>query len=294
MKQLPDVIPGGNRAVRRWLAVLAASVCLAGCAVTAASYRTAFQGDTNTAAPALPDIDHVGLFVDGAVEYTDMSDNFVDIADSRVAVATIADKTNAELARIGVAVDFTATPFVGGMIGQTPLPAAANRDAKPAPMTPPFDAQGAGDPADQTALQDVSRGVARAFAEPALLTNAGGWSPAARDGLAAIAAEKHVRYLLVVQGVGHIESGLRQTVEGVGTAALTAALSLGKVAVSVRNVSWLNSYVMLIDLETGNVVWSNSVLLKNFNPGEPDDYVRKFWSGRVLYRLPGRAKRAPG
>jgi hypothetical protein len=290
VKQIPDVILNSKFYVRRWLAALTAAICLSGSAAHAAPPAAIIQ--EGPAAPALPDIDHVGVFVDGAIDFADMSGNFIDIADSRIAVAQLAEKTNAELVRIGCAVDFTETPFVGGLLGRAPVPAAQNRDAKPAPMAPPFDLGSGIDPDYETALQNVSLAVAAAFAHPALLMDLGAWSPAARDGLAAIAARRQVHYLLVVQGLGHIESGMRQAAEGVATAALSTLFTFGRITVSVRNVSWLDSHVMLIDLQKPHIVWSNSVLIKNLNPGEPADYVRQFWSGRVLYQLPGRAKPA--
>jgi hypothetical protein len=200
VKQTPDVIPIGKFAARRWLAALAAAICLSGSAGQGAPPAAIIQ--ESPSATALPDIDHVGVFVDGAVDFADMSGDYIDIADSRIAIAQLAEKTNAELVRIGCTVDFTETPFVGGLLGRAPVPAAANRDAKPAPLAPPFDLGRGIDPDYETALQNVSLAAAAAFDHPALLMDLGAWSPAARDGLAAIAARRPVHYLLVVQDWG--------------------------------------------------------------------------------------------
>jgi hypothetical protein len=266
--------------------VLTAGAFVSGCVATPRLKSSIPPIAASEATPPMPDIDRLGVFVDGMVEYAGMNGSFLDVADSRAAVARLAEQTNAALAQEGYTVAFTETPFVGGLLEQSSLQVAQNRDGKPQVVAPPFDAARGIDPGYETALRNLSESVAEAFAHPR------NWSPAAKDGIAVIAAQKHIRYLLVVQGYGHIESGLRQATEGIGTAALTALFTLGTVAVSVRNVSWLNSQVMLIDLETADIVWSNSVFLKNLNPVEPRDYERGHWTGQIFYGLPKRGKSA--
>ncbi|HEY3776562.1 MAG TPA: hypothetical protein VGL35_00745 [Rhizomicrobium sp.] len=274
--------------MRRWLAVLTAGIYVASC-VSPPPTKTSVRQSPSYDAATSPNVDRLGVFVDGAINYDGMSGTFIDIADSRAAIADLSEKTNSALAQKGYVVDFTATPFVGGLLEKPSFQVAQDRKGGAKPMAPPFDVVDPGDPAYYAALRNVSHGVIDAFAHPALLSDTRSWSPAARDGLVQIAAKKHIRYFLVVQGYGLIESGWKQASQGVGTAALTALFTLGTVAVSVHNVSWLDSYVMLIDLESSDILWSNSVRLTNFNPGNREEYDKNDWSRQLLYYLPSRA-----
>ena len=63
-------------------------------------------------------------------------------------------------------------------------------------------------------------------------------------------------------------------------------MTLGMVTVSAHNTSFLDSYIALIHLTDGEVVWSNSLRLSN-NPADRGIYAGG-WSRMVLYHFPDR------
>lgn len=114
-------------------------------------------------------------------------------------------------------------------------------------------------------------------------------APNAKAALTALADKKHIRYLFVVQGNGVIVSAGKQIGQEVGSAVVTAIISLGTVSASVHNVSFLDSYVSLIDLQNAEIVWCNSLRLPQFNPANPIHYQR-LWAHNLLYWFPPRGK----
>jgi hypothetical protein len=272
--------------VRPWLAAVAAGLLVVSCATAPPKTLVRESASYETATP--PNVDQLGVFVDGFVQYDSMSGKYVDLADSRTAITTLAAETKSALTEKGYVIDFTDMPFVGGLLEDASDQVVEDRHADPKPMVPPFEMRNTVDAADVTGLRNISHDVAIAFAHPAWLSNTRAWSPAARSGLAQIAAQQHIRYLLVVLGEGVVESGWKEAAEGVGTAALTALATLGTVAISVRHVSSLDSYAVLIDLQSSEVLWSNAIRLSNFDSGDPKDYQKSGWSRQLFYYLPSR------
>jgi hypothetical protein len=264
---------------RASLAALAACVLLAGCASTLPVKTLVRQSPGYDAA----NIDRVGVFVDAAISYDAISAKYVDIADSRMAIASLSEKTKSALAQKGYAADLIEAPFVGGFLVDQSVQVAQDRHGDHKPMPAPFEIGVPDDPAWRTALYKVSQGAMNAFKDHPDTLNS---DPAVRSGLAQIAAKKHIRYLLVVQGSGLVESGLKQAGQAVGTAVLTALVTLGTVSVSTHSVSWLDSFVSLIDLQNSDILWSNGVRLERFNPADPKEYDKNDWSRQVLYWLP--------
>lgn len=289
MQRQAETIPGAKRraVARPWLAVFAGGVFAAGC-VSTQPIKTLVRQSSGFGAATPTNVDSMGVLVDGEVDYDSMTGLFIDIADSRTAISELSKQTDSALAAKGYAVDFTETPFVGGWLDKLPFQVVQDRHGDPAPRVPPFDAGDTADPSYQTALRDVSRGLVEGFANVVLRDDTRKWSQAARDGLAEISAKKHIRYLLVVQGHGRIESGWKQATVGIGMAALTTLATMGTVTATALKVSWLDSYVMLIDLQNSNVLWSNAVRLSSFDPGNPEDYDKNDWSRQVFYYLPSR------
>jgi hypothetical protein len=245
---------------------------------------------------AMPAVDRMGLFVDAAVAFDGMGGRFFDIKDSRTAMVDLAQNAQADLQAKGYEVAFVETPFVAGFLEGPPVPAAADRDTDPRPMPAPFQTEDYinKDPAYRDALETTSRQVIKAVQshdKPANDTLQS--DPAAKAALAILAEKKHIRYLFVVQGNGVIVSGAKQTGQVVGSAIIIGVLSLGTMSGSSHNVSFLDSYVSLIDLKTAEVIWSNTFRIPNFNPADADDYQHLQWAHQVLHWLPPRGSLEP-
>jgi hypothetical protein len=110
--------------------------------------------------------------------------------------------------------------------------------------------------------------------------------PSITNSLHLIATRKQIDYLMVVIGHGAIVSGGKQFGQALGTALLSTVLSAGLVTVTRHNISFLNSYVGLINLTNAELAWCNSLCLLE-NPDAPDLY-KGYWSRSLLYYLPVR------
>ena len=112
--------------------------------------------------------------------------------------------------------------------------------------------------------------------------------PSIHEDLKLIRERQAVRYLLVVMGDGKIVSAGKQTGQVVGTALLSTVMTLGMVTVTAHNISFLDSYIGLLDLQTGEMLWTNSLRLGQ-NPAD-DGLYKGVWPRMLLYHLPDRAK----
>ncbi len=279
-----------NRRLISLMIACALAVTVAGCASrpTSAFVR---RGPTYNAIK--PAVDRVGLLVDATVAYDRVSTNYFDIEDSMVAISNLVHEAQAALNAKGYEVVCVQAPFVGGFkpADKSFRVAQARKDA-PADRFAPFfvDAAMDSDPEYRDALLKTSRDVMAAVADRGELpTEVLCSSPGTRTAFSTVASKMGVRYLLVVQGSGTIVSAGEQTGQAIGTALLSTAVSLGSVTVTVHNVSLLDNHVSLIDLQTPEAVWCNSLRLAGLNPANPSDYKSR-WAEKVLYWLPPRGQ----
>jgi len=99
-----------------------------------------------------------------------------------------------------------------------------------------------------------------------------------RDSLKIIAERANTEVLLVIIGNGVVVS----IGKAIGQSVLTTVVTLG--LVTARNVSYLDSYAALIDLKKGEMLWSNTVRLKE-DPTDDDFYLQE-WPHQMLYHFP--------
>ena len=102
-----------------------------------------------------------------------------------------------------------------------------------------------------------------------------------------------IRYLFVIQGNGSIVSGWKQAGQDIGTAVVSSVLTMGMVTVTKHNVSFLDSYAALVDLQTVEVLWSNSLRMEGWNPANPSAFKKFQWAHHVLYWLPPKGQIEP-
>jgi hypothetical protein len=99
-----------------------------------------------------------------------------------------------------------------------------------------------------------------------------------RNSLKLIAERANIEVLLVITGNGVVVS----TGKAIGQAVLTTVLTLG--FVTAHNTSYLDSYAALIDLKKGEMLWSNSLRIKD-DPTDEDFYLEE-WPHQILYHFP--------
>jgi hypothetical protein len=272
------------------LALCAMAVLLAGCR-TVQPVKTFVRCGPNYK-DAMPAVDRVGVLVDAVVAYDRVTSTYVTIEDSQLAITQLARETEADLKAKGYQVAFVEAPFIGAFKSpDTTFLVAPNRRGEPVSQAGPF--QIIEDPNQDSGCRDALLALSRqiiACAEDRgeMPTDRLRSAEGARAALDEVAAKKNIRYLIVVQGNGHLVSGGKQAGQQVGTALVSSLLTMGMVTVVAQNVSWLDSYVSLIDLQDEEVLWSNSLRLTKFNAANPKHYETSRWSHNVLYWLPPR------
>lgn len=104
-----------------------------------------------------------------------------------------------------------------------------------------------------------------------------------------IAKRTDADIVLFLIGQGVIVPKGKSVAQGITTAAITTALTLGWFTYARWNVSYLDTYAGLVDLKTGEVLWSNS--FRHEGGGFTDrEYYSKQWPTSLLYHIPPSSK----
>lgn len=112
-----------------------------------------------------------------------------------------------------------------------------------------------------------------------------------RENLSIIGERIGAKYLLVTVAQGVSVSGTKSAAQGLFTGCLTGVMTMGMVSMSVQQVSALNSFVGLIDLDAKEMIWKNSIRLEGGDPTDKKLYSSKNWPRTLLYHLPPRSIR---
>ena len=114
-------------------------------------------------------------------------------------------------------------------------------------------------------------------------------NPAIPDDLHYIAEKKKTDCLIVIIGRGVIVSHLKQFGQEVASEVASSILTLGLITEDSHNVSFLDSYVGVINLKTAELLWCNSMRLQG-DPSVPFFYnYNNNWAQNLLYYLPSQA-----
>jgi hypothetical protein len=93
--------------------------------------------------------------------------------------------------------------------------------------------------------------------------------------------------LLVIIGNGRKISGTKSAAQGCGTTVLSLVCSGGMFAITAHEVSAFDTYMALINLDSGRIVWANDLRLKEGDPTERGYYAGR-WAKQLLYHFPAR------
>jgi hypothetical protein len=244
----------------------------------------------------MPSVERIGVMVDAAIAYDQVDTNFFVIEDSLVAISNIIREATGDLKRKGYALAFVESPFIGTMKpASIEFPVARSRRDKPDRRPPPFQiAEELSADADyrDALLKSLREIMVSVDNRGELPTDQLRSDPATSAALAAVAKKRGIRYLFVVHGSGTVVSGGKQTGQAIGTALLTGVITLGNAVVIAHNVSTLDSFASLVDLENAEIVWCNSIRLPAMNPANGAAYKER-WAQNVLYWLPPRGQLEP-
>jgi hypothetical protein len=254
---------------------------------------------TEPAYPPIQWIDSIGVLADVCLARDVLAGpDYISVEDSRLTEQYILDGTTAYLEQKGYRIGTTLSPFVGAF--KTPkmeFKVALRQGSDVLTQTPPFFVsdtlrndeefiQALGLITDRTlkAVGQSQYSPSEIFLRDELLDRS----------LKTTIQRTHLRYLLVVIGNGQNVSGaksfLQRAASGLVTGIGSLALSSGSVmgVATIGNVSYIDSFVGLIDLETGKILWSNSLRLTKGKLAKRDYYLKK-WAPGLLYHFPKKS-----
>jgi hypothetical protein len=106
-----------------------------------------------------------------------------------------------------------------------------------------------------------------------------------RKSLDIIADRTGLDMILVLLGNGIYVNPGKSITQGVTIGLATTILTLGLFTYYMYNVSYLDSYAGIIDLKTGEFLWTNSMRLSQDNV-KKQHFYDKYWSKHLLYYFP--------
>jgi hypothetical protein len=215
------------------------------------------------------------------------ADDYVCVADSRGADSLMLASAKASMEQKGYRVPCLLAPFVGSfkLAGKTEH-VAREKGAEVTERVPPFyvEASLAGDAEYQEALRTVLTQTVAAVGQKKL-PRSEVFGPGAAASAAVIAQRTKADAALILVGNGVLVPGAKSNGQACLTGCATSIMTLGMFTYMQSERTFLDSYVALVDLSTGSLVWSNSGRLVNGNPTEPDYYTKR-WAQFLLYHLP--------
>lgn len=90
--------------------------------------------------------------------------------------------------------------------------------------------------------------------------------------------------ILFIIGEGRIVPVSKSIIQGIIVGTLTTILTMGMLTVAIYQISYMHSYLALIDLKQGEILWANSLLV-NRKPTKKKYFVKR-WSKKLLYYFP--------
>jgi hypothetical protein len=233
--------------------------------------------------------ERVGIINDVCLQFDPLfKRDYVLLDDSKVAAVLMAEEAKKSLEMKGYSVDFVSSPFVGSFLNPTDsFRIAYEKGAEISKINPPFYFEDSitTDEVYVNSLFDVFNEVYFTLAgnnEPIFSTNID-----IRKSLQIIADRTGDDKILFMIGNGTIVPVGKSILEGVTIGLATALLTFGSFTYYFYNVSYMDSYLALLDLNTGELLWSNSMRLTDSDPSR-EQFYSQIWSKNLLYYYPVR------
>jgi hypothetical protein len=231
--------------------------------------------------------ERVGIINDVCLELDPLfKKDYVLLDDSKVAAILMAEEAKRSLEMKGYAVNFIESPFVGSFFASDDsFRVADEKGGVIWKIKPPlyFEDSVSTDEVYVSSLLGVFNEVFLTMAgnnEPIFATN-----PDLRNSLQIIADRTGDDKILFMIGNGTIVPVGKSILEGVTIGLATALLTFGTFTYYFYDVSYMDSYLALIDLNTGDLLWTNSMRLTDSDPS-CEQFYSQIWSKNLLYYYP--------
>jgi hypothetical protein len=214
--------------------------------------------------------------------------DFILLDDSKVAAILMAEEAKESLEMKGYTVDFVSSPFVGSFLAPNDsFWVADEKGGEKRMIHPPFYFEDSLSTNELyvIALLDVFNEV--------YLTMAGNQEPVfstdsiLRQDLQVIADRTGDDKILFMIGNGSIVPVGKTITEGVVLGIVTSILTLGTFTYYEDDASYFDSYLALLDLNTGDLLWTNFMKLSDSDPSR-ESFYSGTWSKNLLYYFPAR------
>ncbi|MBA3028731.1 MAG: hypothetical protein FP816_07970 [Desulfobacteraceae bacterium] len=219
------------------------------------------------------------------------NDDYVSIEDSKLAEAHMTKSACAYMEQKGYTVKVHLSPFVGGF--KTPDKETKVADCKGGDVTmhgAPFythDTIREDKPFQESLIHSIRKALAAVDQMKKSPSEAISFDDETQKYLKHIADHENIDTALFIIGNGVIVSTGKSVGQAVATGMLTGILTMGMVTYSKYDVSYLDSYIVLVDLKSGKMLWSNSFRKKQIDPTEEEFYTKN-WAATALYHLPNK------
>jgi len=238
----------------------------------------------------IPQVKNIGIINDVCLVRDAVgSDDYFSIDDSKLAESFMLEGAKVYLEQKGYQVDFQFSPFVCAF--KTPEKEFKVADKKGTEVSdrhsPFFTSESLSDDKayKQTlinAIRQVQLAVEQKQNAPSGIVS---FNEKTQKSLKLIAEHTKTETVFFIVGNGVVVPGGKSFGQAVATGVATGVLTLGMVTYSKYDVSYLDTYVGLVDLKNGNMLWSNSFRRKQINPTKQDFYLTG-WAKTALYYIP--------
>jgi len=233
--------------------------------------------------------EHVGIINDVCLQFDPLfKKDYVLLDNSKVAATFMTTSATNYLEQKGYSVEYTASPFIGSFLPyQTPYRLADEKGGEIKMVTPPFYFDDS-DSIDEEYLNAMLHTLNEVYY---VMTNnynsLFSSDTTLRGDLKTIANHTGLDKIIFIVGNGTVVPVGKSILKGLTIGLATTILSFGMFVVYAIDVSYLDSYIMLLDLNTGEMLWSNSMRLSDSDPSK-EVFYQQYWSKNMLYHYPLR------
>jgi hypothetical protein len=233
--------------------------------------------------------EHVGIINDVCLQINPLfKKDYVLLDDSKVAATFMTNETKNYLEQKGYTVDYSLSPFVGCFLPhETTFRLADEKGGEIRMVNPPFSFEESDSINNEYVnailhiLNEVYYIMSNNYVE--VFSS----EPKLREELRTIAENTGQDKILFMIGNGTIVPPGKSILEGVSLGIISSLLTFGMFTYYIYDVSYFDSYIMLLDLHTGEVLWSNSMKLSESDPRRQAFY-KQSWAKNLLYYYPVR------
>jgi hypothetical protein len=270
-----------------WVLSLAMLVALGGCGVPTKPPVRDYVRVTPSFHGPLDHAQSIGLITDAVITFDSVGSRYITLDDSRTVASSVLADARHFVESKGYQVKFAETQTVGGFLEKEVHEKSAQ--TRGAEVTETVFPVMSGEVYADTGYRDAFRRVLR---HVMLATISKGEIPAEQfradaqipESLRIITNQRQVDYLAVVLAKGVIVSGGKQMGQTLATGLISTVMTAGLITATRHDISYLDSYVGVINVKTGELEWCNSLRL-NGDPSKPEFYKEDHWSATVLYYL---------